>query len=623
MSDMLRLTGMVSGMDTDATVKKLIQLEQNKVYKAEQTKQLLEWEKEQYREISTAIKSFQDQYFDLLKPATNFRSKSAFNVFEASATMNNVATSVVSVSSSANSQIGQIKFASISKLATKDTYKSDAKVIGDLKSFEAVDYSTVNTEISSGNNTLTFTLDGTAKTITLSGGYADNDAMVADINTKLAAEFPGTTIEASNAGGEITFVAKKAGVVEEGHIVEISSAHSTLLAEMKFVSGQSNKLNYNRTVEEVFNLTGSIGLTINGKSDFGIESTDTVAEMMTKINNGSAGVTLSYNTTLDKFSLTSNSEGTTSTITKTDSGGLLSAMKLNDYSAAQDAEFVLSTPDGNITTTRDSNTFKIDGTEITLNETSATEVVIDVASNTDDVKDKIIKFVDEYNNLIEMINNKVSERKYYDYAPLTTEQKKELEEEEENAWQAKAKSGLLKGDNGLESMTEKLRRALYESVDGVGITLKDIGITTTADFKSKGKLTIDEDKLTKALAEKPNDVIALFTNESDKKYLDDTAVSERYNENGLANRLFDIIRDNIRTTNGNGYLIKKAGNPDFTADTSSDLYKNIKQANDKIDNLLRLLEDKETTYYNQFARMEQALSRMNNQSASILQQMGA
>lgn len=623
MSDMLRLSGMVSGMDTDATVKQLIQLEQNKVYKAEQTKQLLEWEKEQYREISTAIKSFQDQYFDLLKPETNFRSKSAFNVFEASATINNVATAVVSVKSSASSQVGQIKFASISKLATKDSYKSDDKVIGDLKSFEAVDYTTVNSQISSGNNTLTFSLDGTTKTITLSGGYANNDAMVSDINSKLAIEFPSTTIEASNAAGEISFVTKKAGVIEDGHTIAISSAHSTLLAEMKFTSGQSNKLDFTKTVGEVFNLSGSIALTINDKSDFGIESTDTISEMMTKINNSSSGVTVSYNATLDKFSLISNNEGTTNTISKVDGSGLLNAMKLNDYTAAQDAEFVLSTPDGNITTTRDSNTFTIDGSEITLNQTSVSEVVIDVASNTDDVKDKIVKFVDDYNNLIETINNKTSERRYYDFAPLTTEQKKELEEEEETTWQNKAKSGLLRGDNGLESMTEKLRRALYESVDGVGITLKDIGITTTADFKSRGKLTIDEDKLTKALSEKPNEVIALFSNESDKKYLDDTSISERYSENGLANRLFDIVRDNIRTTNGNGYLIQKAGNPDFAADTSSDLYKNIKQANDKIDDLLRLLEDKETTYYNQFARMEQALSRMNNQSASILQQMGA
>lgn len=623
MSDMLRITGMVSGMDTDATVKKLIQLEQTKVDSAKQDKQILEWKKEQYREIATAMKAFQDTYFDLLKPDTNFRSKSSFNLYKATATLGGVSTSAVSATATSNSNKGSIVLKSISQLATKDSYKSDSKVVGGLKGSAAVNYTNINSEIALGNNTLTFTLDGTSKTITLDGGYASNDDLVSDLNTKLTQAFPSTTIEASHSAGVVSFDVKRAGVVEEGHTVTVGSAHSSLLGEMKFSSGQSNKVNLTQTVGEAFGLSGDVDLTINGVSNFDIKSTDTVEQMMNKINGSSAGVTLSYDSTTDKFKLQSNNEGTTNTISKIDTDGLLGAMKLNTHEAAKDAVFVIKTDSGDVSTTRNSNTFTLDGTQITLKETSTSEITINVESNASDMKDKIVKFVDEYNKLIEKINNKVAEKKYYDYKPLTDDQKKELESEDEKVWQDKAKSGLLRGDNTLESITGKLRVALYESVEGVSITLKDIGISTSANYKDKGKLTINEDELTKALEEKPDQVIALFTNESDKEYLDGDHSAERYKENGLSTRIYDILRDNIRTTQGKGYLITKAGNPESAIDTSSDLYKSLKQADERINDLLDLLRDKETTYYNQFARLESSLARLNNQSASILQQMGA
>lgn len=622
MSDILRLTGMVSGMDTDTTVQKLIELEQVKVDRAKQDKQLLEWEREQYREIASLMKSFQSSYLDVLNPNTNFRSGSAFNLYEASISVAGASSNAVSAVTSSTSRVGHIRFAEISQLATKDTYKSDASVVGDLKSNAAVDFNNVNTEVTAGNRTMTFTLDGTTKTITLTGGYTSNADLVADLNTQLGNAFPSTTIEASESAGVISYKVKNGGVVEEGHEMSVSSASATLMTAMELTNGQSNKVGMGQTVADVFGLSGSVDLTINGVSDLGIESTDTIQEMMVKINSSSANVTLSYDSTLDKFTLEANSEGTTNSISFTDTDGLLSGMKLNTHEAGKDAIFIIRTDDGDIPTSRSSNTFDIDGTRITLNETSTDEVDINVQSNAEDVKDKIVKFVEEYNKLIDAINGKVNEKRYYDYKPLTDDEKKGLEEEDEKIWQDKAKSGLLRGDSALEGITSKLRVALYEAVDGVGISLKDIGITTSPDYKSKGKLLIDEAKLTEALENKPDQVIQLFTKQSDNPYLEDGTAQERFTENGLANRINDILNDNIRTTNGKGYLIVKAGNPDSAIDTQSDLYKKLRDADEKINDLLDYLADKEARYYNQFARMEQALAQLNNQSASLLQQMG-
>lgn len=621
MSDMLRITGMVSGMDTDATVKKLISLERTKVDKAEQAKQVLEWQQEQYRDISSMFKTFQSDFLDVLKPATNFRSETAFNVFSATSS-----SDAVSVTTSGSSNVGTIEIRSITRLATKDKYASDSAVVGNLKGSAAMaPIADILAKVQAGEDTLTFNLDGVSKTITLNpaahNNYANYSDFVADVNAQLSSAYPSMEITASESGGVLSFNIMRGGVAESGHKLSISSANTGLLADLKFESGQSNVLNLDNTLANAFGFSGSVALEINGKSDFGITAADTIDEAINKINNANVGVKLSYDEITDSFKMESTKEGAANAISFTDNGGLLNAFKLNNHTAAVDAEFTIQTENGPMTTTRSSNTFEIDGNKITLNQVSNDPIKIDVKAETKQVKDNIVKFVDSYNKLIDTLHKKVNEKRYRTFTPLTKEQKKELDEGDEKAWQDKAKSGLLRGDSTLSSIASKMRQALYEAVEGVGISLSDIGITTSKDYNAGGKLIIDETKLDKALTEKPGEVMKLFTQDADYAYLDKDHVSERYAKSGLAERLNDIVNDNIRTVNGKGYLIRKAGQKD-TPDTSSNLYKKIKQADEKIDKLLEMLSKKEEKYYRQFGRMEAMLQKYNSQSAWLMKQFG-
>ncbi len=616
MSDMLRITGMFSGIDTDETIKKLMQLERVKVDRAEQGKQLLEWKQEQYREMSAMFKTFQDDYFNVLKPKSNLLSTSSFNVFTA-----NSSSSAVMAKTTGSSQKGKIEFAEITQLATKDRYTSDAPVIGHIEGSDAMAApADILARVQGGENTLTFSLDGTAKTITLDpsayDNYADYGDLVQNINDRLAEVFPSVSIVASESGGKMRF-----DIGESGHKVTVSSAHADLMSDLKLANGQSNVVNLRNSLADTFGMSGDVDLTINGVSDFGITASDSIQTVIDKINKSDAGVTLSYDAMSDRFTLQSDKEGAVNEMTIADTGGLLSAFKLNDHAAAQDAKFTVETSTGQITTSRSSNTFTIDGTTITLNETSTSPVTVNVNAGGADVKDNIVKFVEAYNNILDKINDKTTEKRYRDFAPLTDAQKKELDDDDEKKWQEKAKSGLLRGDNHLVELASKMRRALYEKVEGVGITLKDIGIATSSDYRKGGRLSIDEGKLDKALQERPNEVVALFTQKSDKAYLDGPNAKERYAENGLASRLNDLLNDNIRITKGGGYLIKKAGQ-DGVVDTKSDLYKQIKEADDKVDKLLEMLADKEDSYYRKFARMESMMQRYSAQSNWLMQQFG-
>ncbi len=613
MSDMLRITGMVSGMDTDATVKKLIALETKKVDRAKQDKILLEWKRDAYRDITNQLRAFKEEFFDVLKPNKNLRSEASFNAFEA-----NVSNEAVSAKATAGSTKGSIVIKSVDSIATQDTYFSASAVSDGIKSSEAMaDIASINDKIAAGKNKISFTLDGVTKRIELSGSYADMDAFKADLQTKLDEQFNGNVITVDITDSKLSFEPNGAG-----HKLEMSSAYKELLDDLKIENGSANKTNIYSKIKDSLGLEGDINLTINGKSDFGITGDDTLDDIMRKINYSDAGVKISYNEFEDTFKLVSNKTGVANSISMEDPSGLFSKLKLTNHKPPEDAQFTLIGEDGSeITTTRSNNTFNVKGTLITLNKPVSEQTEIKVSPNTEDVKKNIMEFVEKYNEMIKYINDKTVEKKYRDYKPLTSEQKKAMEEDEEKVWTEKAKSGLLRSDRLIEDITNNMRRALYEKVEGTSLTLDQIGISTSDNYKDRGKLIVDEEKLGKALSEKPNEVSKLFNKESEIAYLDRDNDQQRYNENGLANRLYDIINDNIRTVNGKGLLIQKAGN-EFGIDTDSDLYKKIEKSDFLISELLEKLNAKENEYYAQFARMETMMSKLESQQASFFQQLG-
>jgi flagellar hook-associated protein 2 len=64
-SNVLRITGMASGIDTDTVVKSMVSGYQTKIDKANQAQQTLQWKQDTYRTIITGIKGLQE-YFDPL-----------------------------------------------------------------------------------------------------------------------------------------------------------------------------------------------------------------------------------------------------------------------------------------------------------------------------------------------------------------------------------------------------------------------------------------------------------------------------------------------------------------------------------------------------------------------------
>lgn len=91
-ANLLRISGMASGIDTDAVVKSMVSNYQARIDKANQAKQTLQWKQEAYRDIIKDIKGLQD-YFDPLSSKYMMSGKS-LNINAAVSDNNSIASAI-------------------------------------------------------------------------------------------------------------------------------------------------------------------------------------------------------------------------------------------------------------------------------------------------------------------------------------------------------------------------------------------------------------------------------------------------------------------------------------------------------------------------------------------------
>ncbi|SCL87499.1 flagellar filament capping protein FliD [Sporanaerobacter sp. PP17-6a] len=295
-----------------------------------------------------------------------------------------------------------------------------------------------------------------------------------------------------------------------------------------------------------------------------------------------------------------------------------------------------------------SNQFTINGIDFNLIDEGSFTVTVD--TDVDSVYEKIQKFVDSYNELVEKTSNLLTEKKYRDYQPLTDDQKSDMKEDDIKLWEDKAKSGLLRSDGTLESTMSNMRGWLYNTIEGVSGSfdfIADIGITTESYSQGSvgGKLTIDETKLKDALRKDTNGVLEVLFKEPDyssealkgtNAYMQESQMTKeqieaKRKQSGIVTRVYDSL------IQGMGDIVLKSGTGD-----EADLYRKVKSnmlidfvtkygsistidedvldLDQKIYDLNQYLSDKEESYYTKFTAMEKAIASMSSQSSWLTQQ---
>ncbi|WP_373898289.1 flagellar filament capping protein FliD [Haloimpatiens sp. FM7315] len=500
----------------------------------------------------------------------------------------------------------------------------------------------VNPKIIEGfNDSLTVRVGNEIKSVKLPSGIAPTDSDFIDkLNSSLvSAGISGDDLTLSLVDGKIGFTSTSGKQISLfGNASKVFGAYDNFEVNMSFNEKMSNLINS----KVKFRINDSVF-----EYDFGSDYSETnptgakdktISSILYDIKS-KTGVDITYSESSKKFTLTSKDTGLSSSIYIEDSEGSFFKTILGDKAfsdtdptansktfSGKDAEFTLENPNGDTTTySKDKNSFTIDGVNYTLNSKPASDVSFTINSDTEGSFKKIKDFIGKYNELIDKINTKITEKRNYSYSPLTSAQKKDMSDDEIEKWETKVKAGLVRNDSDLENMLSQLRGAFFPKVDGVDINLRDIGLNTSSDYTQKGKIVINESKLKEALKNRGDEVSKFFAKKSISysRYSSSLTASDRktrYNEEGIFQRLNDVIQDFTRTTGGKGILLQKSGiSGDFT-DINNTLSKYLKDKDKAIKEMQKKLFDRENKYYTQFAALEKAMNQLNSQSNWLMQQ---
>lgn len=401
--------------------------------------------------------------------------------------------------------------------------------------------------------------------------------------------------------------------------------YTTKLSELGIVDGGTLSFNYKDS-----NGVAKISAPITISKDA------TISQLMDSINQGTSGaVKLNFSELTRKFSIESLQIGESAVLNVTEAGGknILATLNLNGaVTPGIDANVNITPPGTGAVATavkKSGNTFSIDGINYTLSKLGTNN--ISVGGNSQKAYDKIKGFIDKYNELVDKVGQKTDEKKQYKYVPLTDDQKKDMKEDEIKQWEIKAKEGLLKGDSSLQNMLTSMRSAFYEGVEGAGISLSEIGLSTSADTSQRGKIIIDETKLKTAIETRGDQVANLLTKSSTThdSYSADYTSGERNirnKEEGIFQRINDILKDYTRTTRDTsgkkGILLEKAGIKGDMSEFKSSLSEDIIKKDEKINEMIKSLAARENKFYLQFSKLEVAMNKLNSQSSWLTQQLG-
>lgn len=359
-------------------------------------------------------------------------------------------------------------------------------------------------------------------------------------------------------------------------------------------------------------LTTDLKMKINGV-EVSYSKDDSIQTIINKVNDKATGVVLSYDSSADQFVFISRETGEAAQIDAQDeNGNFLAAIKMDSaVKKGADAEVVVN----GVVSNRSSNTFTQDGVTYTLLQQTTSAVTITNASDTNAIVDKIKGFVTLYNEAISLVNKLTNEKAVRGYSPLTSDQKKEMSQDEVKEWEKIVKQGLLKNDSILEPFARNMRSFLSQAVpvsDTLSLSPMDIGLGTTAfsgnakDFNAAGGvIVLDEVKLREMIESNPDQIEAIFTRSSTTG--DEGLFQKMYKQ--VNNTITEINRKSGRTGGSYNDITTVLGKQ------TSDMEQEIKRLEDR-------LNKKEENYYKQFAAMEKAMNQSNSQLNFLLQNLG-
>ncbi|MDR0819846.1 MAG: flagellar filament capping protein FliD [Oscillospiraceae bacterium] len=646
----LRFTGMSSGIDTDAIIKSMLQIQQLKVDREIRSRINLEWKQTGLTQINTDITDFRNTFLSVLG-SKNVFSSATFNTKTASILGTDSGALTVTAGAEAVSGVYTVKsinsLASGANVTSNSTVTADGKgladasgkvlgaKLGDLQGKFASSFSfDANNKLSFKINdkTFEFSKDDTLGTLinTVNADATANATISYDGLTdrfKLESKTTGSasTLKFSDVSGDFLRSArltstssKKVSIGGAGLSdgTSFNPPYDVALKDLKFATELEFKpVTLGVDDDDYPIIEQGISFKI-GNKEFAFSMDDSLWEVLATVNASSeANVKFSYDVADDRFNITSQDGSPLALFEDTNGSNFFAATELpqSTVKGGTSAQLTLTIDGNDVDVERDSNTFTANGITYKLNAVTKTDEVpnptpirFEVKQDVQPTIDKIKEFVTAYNSLVEKLTKLVTETKTTQQrkvTALTDADKEGMSEEEIKLVEDVAKIGLFHNDAGLSSMLSSLRNALYEKIEGTGLSPADIGLGTYgyasgSSWREKsGQIDLDVDKLKAALEKDPDAVTRMFTSVSTA-----TDKATKYKETGF----FSKITESFANYESN---YRKDAVSRLTTQLSSQIQR-VLDLEDKI-------QERSERYYKQFAAMETMITKLQSQQSSL------
>lgn len=254
------------------------------------------------------------------------------------------------------------------------------------------------------------------------------------------------------------------------------------------------------------------------------------------------------------------------------------------------------------------NSFEING--LTITASSEGKATLTTEDDTDGIYDVVKNFFKEYNELINQMDKLYNAESASEYEPLTDEEKAEMSDNAVEEWEKKIKDSILRRDSSLNTIASAMKQIMSQGVEVNGKTmyLSNFGIETLSYFTAAeneknayhiagdsddSKTSGQADKLKSMIASDPDTVVAFFTKLSQNLY----------------GKMTEVMGPTEYSSAYTAYDDKKMK-------TEYEDYKS------KIKELEKKLADYEDQWYAKFAAMETAMAKMQSNASAVTSLLG-
>ena len=651
----IRLSGMNSGLDTEALVRDLVSAYSMKKDKVVKQQKRHQWTMDAWKDVNSKVYSFYTSNLSSMRYSSSYQLKKASISNSKVATVTATNNSVVGTQSLSVSQLASSGYLTGGVISAKDAEGKDIKITANTKLSELgitdgslkingttvelkgdTTLDTLARQMKSAGVNANFDADNGRffLSATTSGAKRDFSITAGDSSGINALKKLGLFTTKDSNGGESLDVAKyrevaawdKDAVIESRYNKQAYTEESfkkKLNGEIE--SATKSLESVNKSIEEMEKDDYVVTDHFKNNEEYEAKLNELKAkrdEYQQKIDNNTDILNNRFEEVLNdenskirqNISIQVQNEiiAAKTVLADIDAGNSTGAVRI----AGRDSRITLNGAEF----TSNTNSFSINGLNIDINAltTSTTKdengndivvdepVTINVASDSQGIYDKIKNFLKGYNELVQNLDSLYYAADAKGYEPLTDDEQKELTDKQVEDWEKKVKDSLLRKDSTLSGITSALRNAMAGTsleIDGETYTLTTFGISTGSYFSTESKdrnvYHIDGDKDDSITSSNTDKLMTMISKDPDK-------VIEFFQK--LSNEMYDALSSKMASSS-----VSSA----FTIYNDKEMSSQYSDYKDKVSKWEEKLESIQDSYYKKFAAMEKALATLQSQTSAL------